>query len=204
VEQQEQEPIEEVFEDFQLGIEDPKISEATAPDQVAETSFVSDASLIFASETGSSALPATSNSHSVTDTEFGSDFDADADSNSGSAAISDIEPDANLTPRSDSEPAIVSPFESFASSDATSRSHDGNLRYTLKISGVDTADLRKELLEALTDRKFLWDAEAILKTIRNGELKIVDLNAVKAAVLVARLKSLPFQVSWEQYALQTN
>ena len=42
---------------------------------------------------------------------------------------------------------------------------DGNLRYVLTVTGVDTAELREELRDSLTDSKFLWDIETIMKSI---------------------------------------
>jgi hypothetical protein len=77
---------------------------------------------------------------------------------------------------------------------------DSSLRYNLLISGIDTVDVREALREALTDRKFVWDIEPILRSIRQGEVRIANVTPVKAYILISRLRGLPIQVKWEQYA----
>jgi hypothetical protein len=91
-------------------------------------------------------------------------------------------------------------LDQFANSEA-SRGRDGNLRYSVTISGIDTGELRTRVLEALTDKKFLWDVNALIKSIRAGELTLSDVSAVKAALLVSRLRSFSLDVHWEQHAL---
>lgn len=91
-------------------------------------------------------------------------------------------------------------LQDFANS-PLSQGRDGLLRVNLTISGIDTADLRNLIHEALLDKKFLWDVEGMMKQIASGQLKIQDLSSVKAAVLLLRLKNIPVQVSWEQHAI---
>lgn len=95
----------------------------------------------------------------------------------------------------------LSDIAHFGNSEASSH-REGSLRYTLKIAGIDTADVREAFREALTDRKFMWDTDEILRGIRNGEVEIVNVAAVKAHVLITRLRTLPVRVVWEQYAIQ--
>jgi len=78
---------------------------------------------------------------------------------------------------------------------------DGVLHYDLMISGIDTADLRKLIQEALTDPLFLWDVEALMKSAHSGELKLMQVPSVKAALVVQRLANLPIKISWVQHAL---
>lgn len=94
----------------------------------------------------------------------------------------------------------LSDIARFGNSDASS-GRDGSLRYNLYIQGIDTVDVREALREALTDRKFLWDADAILRSIRNGEVALENIGASKAYILVSRLRSLQVKVRWEQHAL---
>ena len=82
-----------------------------------------------------------------------------------------------------------------------SQGREGMLRFNVFISGIDSADVRRELLEALTDEKFLWNAEEMIEGTRNGDLKIEDLTAVKASILIQRLRSLSVEIRWEQYAI---
>lgn len=121
------------------------------------------------------------------------------------------EPDPNfLDEPADEPPPVYSsqPLDSpdlsdvaeFGNSDQ-SGARDGALRYTLMISGIDTAAVRDSLREALTDRKLMWDTDQIIRSIRNGRLQIENVSAVKAYVLVSRLRNLPVQIKWEQYAI---
>jgi hypothetical protein len=94
----------------------------------------------------------------------------------------------------------LSDIARFGNSEASS-GRDGALRYNLRIHGIDTVDVREALREALTDRKFLWDTDQILRSIRNGEVQIANVAASKAYMLITRLRSLPVKVKWEQYAV---
>ena len=82
-----------------------------------------------------------------------------------------------------------------------SQAKDGMLRFNLLISGIDTPDIRYAIKEALTDRKFIWEASEILAQTNNGELKIEGITAVKAALVVKRIRNLPIEIRWEQYAI---
>ena len=96
--------------------------------------------------------------------------------------------------------ADLSDIARFGNSDASSL-RDGSLRYNLLISGIDTADVRDAFREAITDRKLVWDTEAILRSIRNGEVRIQNVTPPKAYIIVSRLRNLPVHVFWEQYAI---
>lgn len=88
----------------------------------------------------------------------------------------------------------------FGNSDI-SGSRDGALRYTVFIEGIDTSDVRIAFREALTDRKFVWDIDNILRSVRNGEVTIPNVSPAKAYILISRLRNLPLRVRWEQYAI---
>ena len=97
----------------------------------------------------------------------------------------------------------LSDIARFGNSDSTS-SRDGILRYNIIIEGIDTSDVREAFREALTDRKFMWDTDELLRSIHHGEVRIENVVASKAFVLVARLRSLPLKIRWEQYAVHSN
>lgn len=82
-----------------------------------------------------------------------------------------------------------------------SRGQDGGLFYNLRIEGIDSSELRSLVKEILQDRKFLWDSEALMKSIRMGTLVLRDITPVKASLLVQRLHDLPLQLIWEQHAI---
>lgn len=85
-----------------------------------------------------------------------------------------------------------------------SQGREGLLRFNLNIIGIDSAEVRKQIINTLTDSRFLWDVTEIMTTIKDGQLNLRDLTAVKAALLVHRLRSIPVEISWEQYAIHQN
>ena len=88
----------------------------------------------------------------------------------------------------------------FGNSDI-SGGRDGALRYTVFIGGIDTSDVRAAFREALTDLKFVWDIDAILRSVRNGDVTIQNVSPSKAYILISRLRGLPVRIRWEQYAI---
>ncbi len=76
------------------------------------------------------------------------------------------------------------------------------LMYTLIIEGIDRGDLRKELAEIFSDERFKLNPRETLELVKDGKLELNGLNAVKASVLVMRLRRLPLQISWRQHAYQ--
>lgn len=79
-----------------------------------------------------------------------------------------------------------------------SGAQSGAFVYNIKISDIDSKEIKDMLLEALDDSRFGWDAHVLVSQIKSGELMLNQISAVKSSVLVSRLKSLPLQVSWQQ------
>ncbi len=77
------------------------------------------------------------------------------------------------------EPPPLSDLSQLANSVETG-GMGGTLRYSLFISGIDTSDIRKEFRELLSDRRFLWDVDSIVRSIRSGAVKMENIPAVKA------------------------
>lgn len=121
------------------------------------------------------------------------DFTFDQSEPEPPAAVYNSAPAANSPDLSD--------VAAFGNSDI-SGGRDGNLRYNLIIEGIDTTDVRTALREALTDRKFMWDIDQILRSIRNGKVNIPNVAPTKAYILISRLRGMPVRVRWEQYAIQ--
>lgn len=110
------------------------------------------------------------------------------------------EPEAySVAPKASDSPDL-SDIAQFGNSES-SGGRDGTLRYILYISGIDTSDVRMAFREALTDRKFLWDTDQILRSLKNGHVRIENVSATKAHVLITRLRNMPVKVRWEQYAI---
>ncbi len=78
---------------------------------------------------------------------------------------------------------------------------EGPLTYSIFIKGIDIADTREKIKEALTDTHFAWDTEEVMGRIQNGALTLLDLSPAKAVVLINRIKYLPIEVSWNQNVL---
>ena len=80
----------------------------------------------------------------------------------------------------------------------------GPLAYTVVVSGIELAQTFGELRDAITDSRFSWDADKMMKSIQSGRLEVTGLSATKAAILVHRLKYLPVEISWTQEIYATN
>lgn len=110
------------------------------------------------------------------------------------------EPQVYRSPGAAADSPNLSDLADFANSEE-SGGREGPLRYTLLIAGIDTADVREAFREALTDRKFMWDIEQILRGIRQGNVRIENVPPGKAYILVNRLRNLPLKIRWEQNAI---
>ena len=85
----------------------------------------------------------------------------------------------------------------FANSEV-SRGAAGPFLYDILIQGIDSEDLRAAVRDALTDKRFGWDTQAVMITMRGGSIKLEQVNAVKAGILVSRLKGHPLDIRWVQ------
>jgi len=77
----------------------------------------------------------------------------------------------------------------------------GALVYDIIISGVDTVELRQQLADCLSDKRFGLDINAVISNIKKGVLHLDHVNPVKATVLLGRLKHLPFKIIWNSQQL---
>jgi hypothetical protein len=75
---------------------------------------------------------------------------------------------------------------------------ESELLYTLVIEGIDSKDTRSFVDEALTDTRLDLDRRALLGGIVNGKLTIEAISAVKASVIINRLKSARVNLKWRQ------
>ncbi len=82
-----------------------------------------------------------------------------------------------------------------------SQAKDGLLLVRLYISGLDSKEVRQSLREAITDRRFAWEADDLLRKIKHGDLVLDNLSPVKATILINRIKCLPLKIRWEQYVV---
>jgi hypothetical protein len=89
-------------------------------------------------------------------------------------------------------------IQSFVSS-PVSEMREGTFFYDVKILNLDTQDLKDEVLDILKDKKLGIDLKKL--NFKLSHLVIEDLNAVKASVLVTKLKHLPIDIEWTQKSL---
>jgi len=123
-----------------------------------------------------------------------------ADATVASYEITDDEPTVYNPPGATPDSPDLSDIARFGNSE-DARTSDGSLRYTVFVTGIDTADVREAFREAITDRKLVWDIDQILRSLKNGEVAIENVTPPKAYILITRLRNLPVNVRWEQYAI---
>ncbi len=101
-------------------------------------------------------------------------------------------------------PLIVTPDNSDFSDVTDFGNAEGDLQsltYSVVIEGLESNQLVYEFKEAITDLRFRWDVNAIMKSIRSGRVVIKGLGPAKASVLVNRLKYMSVKISWRQDVL---
>lgn len=69
--------------------------------------------------------------------------------------------------------------------------------FDITISGIDSKDIRAEILEILSDSKFRLEDEDFSRKIVDGKLQIFQMPAVKAAVLIQNLAHLNCDLDWK-------
>jgi endogenous inhibitor of DNA gyrase (YacG/DUF329 family) len=114
----------------------------------------------------------------------------------------------NSSDSSEPEATSFEPLQSSSNDSLSGIADFGNaetgsaaLSYTLTIAGIDSASVRADLKEALSDSKFGWDVRELIGQIKDGVLTIRSVSAIKAGILVQRIKFLPIQISWRQDVL---
>lgn len=75
---------------------------------------------------------------------------------------------------------------------------DGPYYYDVTVQGLDTPELKDQVMEALQDQRFQWTSEDIKKNFRNGALVLKNLNPIKAVLLVIKLQHIDVDISWKQ------
>ena len=83
-----------------------------------------------------------------------------------------------------------------------SAAQEGPLRFNIYLIGIDDLEILNFVREVLQDEKFMWEVDELIGRVHNGELELREVSAVKAALLVSRLKFTSLQIRWEQYTIQ--
>lgn len=126
---------------------------------------------------------------------------ANLDGSGGGGTFANVAAEPMAIPQVESRTADLGEIADYGNSEV-SQGREGIYLFNIKLEDIDTAELRQHVYEALVDARFLWDAEATIRQIKNGFVEIKGINAVKAAILIKRIKGLPIKIRWEQYAIQ--
>lgn len=81
---------------------------------------------------------------------------------------------------------------------ANSNEVESALTYSVCIRGIDIADTREKVREALSDQRFGWDVDNLFKQIKNGQLVLNQMNPAKTQALISRIKFLDIEIEWRQ------
>jgi hypothetical protein len=100
----------------------------------------------------------------------------------------------NNSPSTPTDDANNAPFDLMDEISAS----NSLLLYDIEIEGIDGSKIRSELYEELKDPRWGWAAIEIMNSVSSGILILKDIDAVKASLLINRLKALPIEIKWKQ------
>lgn len=78
------------------------------------------------------------------------------------------------------------------------------LHYDVVISNIQMKKTKDAIKDVLADEKFLWDSEQMIHSIKNRTLKIENVSAIKASLLISRIKHLDVEICWEPVEKSTS
>tara|TARA_B110001454_G_scaffold16145_2_gene14615 strand:+ start:29750 stop:30469 length:720 start_codon:yes stop_codon:yes gene_type:complete len=78
-------------------------------------------------------------------------------------------------------------------------SETGLLSFDIEISGIDLGETKRDLIEALEDKRFGWNIEDLTQNMKDGKLTISNVSAPKIIVLVKRITALGLVLSWRHH-----
>ncbi len=132
------------------------------------------------------------------DERFAAQSQIDAPSqNTDSLPNLEIETNVNAKASGHSFSDVAKEISDFGNTEA----QIAGLNYDLKISGLDTQEVKRLFQEAIEDLKLGWDANVIMRNIKNGQIEFSKLNPVKAYILAKRLQFLDIEKHWQQNAM---
>lgn len=139
------------------------------------------------------------------------DFGVITCQNCGAVLMVDIEGNVQVSDPSNLEPTenqapLVTSQQSETIEDfqdviefANTETANGPLTYTLVIQGIDNAELKEKVKEALQDQKLKLNVEELLNSIVNGRLELKNLNPTKTSLVIQRLDEEKLQLQWSQH-----
>lgn len=122
------------------------------------------------------------------------------DDDGGGAGAGAGDNDISSEPLSPSSPMSVDDFlseiEVFGSLDSEPF-QNADFFFDITVSGIDTKDIRTEVLETLSNSKLRLEEEDLARRIVKGQLHLHQIPAVKAAVIIQNLAHLSCELDWE-------
>lgn len=78
-------------------------------------------------------------------------------------------------------------------------SETGLLSFDIEISGIDLGETKRDLIEALEDKRFGWNIEDLTQNMKDGKLTLSNVSAPKIIVLVKRITALGLVLNWRHH-----
>lgn len=91
--------------------------------------------------------------------------------------------------------ASVSEIGEYANSDASQK---GAIRYDLSIGHIDSKEVRQEVRRVLADKRLMIDVDEVFSGIKDGQVVIDNLPAVKTYVVLSQLIGIAVSLKWSQ------
>lgn len=105
---------------------------------------------------------------------------------------------ATELPAAEVDPKLASPDFSDVASFGNQDADAGALQFELILSGLDHADLRRDVFEVLSDPRFFLNVRELREQLQQGILTIPGLSAARTSLLVSRLRHLKVNIQWRQ------
>jgi hypothetical protein len=78
-------------------------------------------------------------------------------------------------------------------------SETGLLSFDIEISGIDLGETKRDLIEALEDKRFGWNIDDLTQNMKGGKLTLSNVSAPKIIVLVKRITALGLVLNWRHH-----
>ncbi|OYZ19531.1 MAG: hypothetical protein B7Y39_11930, partial [Bdellovibrio sp. 28-41-41] len=78
-------------------------------------------------------------------------------------------------------------------------SETGLLSFDIEISGIDLGETKRDLIEALEDKRFGWNIDDLTQNMKDGKLTLSNVSAPKIIVLVKRITALGLVLNWRHH-----
>lgn len=143
------------------------------------------------SESDPYAHPSSGNSNDI--------FNIDSNQNSAQPQDTDPAPSKPSNPMSQPPTGAFKEFTKDVRDFGNDVGTAGILSFDIEISGIDLAEIKRDLLEALDDKRFGWNLPELSQKIKDGTLILKNISAPKIIVLVKRITPLGLGLNWRHH-----